>query len=83
MQEAGGLVTGLDNTPFTLRTRDMLCSQGDPVHSDILHILEEVDALGYMEEVCELPDFLNVKRTRLEYGAKPKTLWYDENRGQN
>ena len=77
------MVTDLRGVPFTLRTRDMLASQGAPVHEEVLQVLEEADALSYEEEICELPDFLNVRRTKLEIGAKPKTFWYDDNRGQN
>jgi Inositol monophosphatase family len=80
--EAGGKVTDMNNVPYSLRTRDMLCSQGEPVHHDILETLEEVDALSYEEDICELPDFLNVKRTKLEPGQGPKSLWYQA-RGQN
>lgn len=81
IQEAGGKVTDMYDHPFTLRTRDMLCSQGEPVHSDILTALASVDALVYEEEVCELPDFLNVQRAKLLPGQGPKTLWIE--RGQN
>eukprot|EP01041_Mallomonas_annulata_P009836 gene9835-20454_t len=81
--EAGGSVTDLRNVPYSLRTRDMLCSQGSPVHDDILHTLSEVDAISYEEEECQLPDFLNVRRTKMDPSGKPKTFWYDEHRGQN
>ena len=85
--EAGGSVTDLNNKPFTLRTRDMLCSQGEPVHQDILQILDSVDALSYAEEACELPAFLNVRKNsqrRFTSWAidRPASLWY-EGRGQN
>jgi len=85
IQEAGGQVTDMKNVPYSLRTRDMLCSQGSPVHKDILTTLKEVDALSYEEEEdeCQLPDFLNVRRTKMDPSGRPKTLWYDGHRGQN
>ena len=39
IQEAGGQVTGLDNQPYTLQTRDLLCSQGGSLHIEILKTL--------------------------------------------
>jgi hypothetical protein len=61
----------------------MLCSQGEPVHGDILRVLDGVDALSYAEESCELPDFLNVRKAKKRStGSKPATFWYDS-RGQN
>lgn len=80
--EAGGRVTDMRKVDYSLRTRDLLCSQGDGVHDEVLAVLEEVDALSYEEEVCELPDFLNVNRAKLLPGDKPKSFWY-EPRGQN
>jgi myo-inositol-1(or 4)-monophosphatase len=82
IEEAGGQVTDMNNVPFTLRTRDMLCSQGGSVHGDVLETLATVNALSYEEESCELPDFLNVRRTKLDFLDAPKTRWYDS-RGQN
>lgn len=82
IEEAGGQVTDMNSVPFTLRTRDMLCSQGGNVHRDILSTLASVDALTYEEESCQLPDFLNLRRTKLEVDAPPKSYWYDS-RGQN
>jgi myo-inositol-1(or 4)-monophosphatase len=82
IQEAGGMVTDMNNVPFTLRTRDMLCSQGGNVHPDILSTLASVNALSYEEDSCDLPDFLNLKRTKLEPNAPAKTYWYNS-RGQN
>lgn len=82
IEEAGGQVTDMHNEPFTLRTRDMLCSQGGSVHPAVLNTLASVNALSYDEEQCELPDFLNMRRTKLELNAPAKTYWYDA-RGQN
>lgn len=56
--------------------------QGEPVHADILGVLDEADALSYEEDACELPDFLNVRKSRYSTGARPATFWYDR-RGQN
>ena len=57
---------------------------GEPVHSDVLRILDSVNALSYAEDdVCELPDFLNVRRYVLDPGAPAKSFWYQNNRGQN
>jgi myo-inositol-1(or 4)-monophosphatase len=44
IQEAGGCVTGLDGSPYTLETRSMLCSNGH-VHDEILNALKEADAV--------------------------------------
>jgi myo-inositol-1(or 4)-monophosphatase len=44
IQEAGGCVTGLDGSPYTLETRSMLCSNGK-VHDEILNALKEADAI--------------------------------------
>jgi myo-inositol-1(or 4)-monophosphatase len=82
IEEAGGRVTDMNCVPFTLRTRDMLCSQGGALHTDVLSTLASVDALSYEEESCELPDFLNLRRTKLDYNQSAKTRWYDS-RGQN
>ena len=111
IQEAGGMVTDMYNVPFTLRTRDMWCSQGtsaamsfpfipsmqpinptihpssslipiitgEPVHSEVLATLKSVNALVYEEEMCELPDFLNVNRAK--FTGVAKSVWID--RGQN
>ena len=50
---------------------------GEPVHSDGLRILDSVNALSYAEDdVCELPDFLNVRRYVLDPGVPAKSLWY-------
>jgi myo-inositol-1(or 4)-monophosphatase len=82
IEEAGGRVTDMNCVPFTLRTRDMLCSQGGALHTDVLSTLASVNALSYEEESCELPDFLNLRRTKLDYNQSAKTRWYDA-RGQN
>lgn len=82
IEEAGGRVTDMNSVPFTLRTRDMLCSQGGDLHAEVLSTLASVNALSYQEEQCELPDFLNLRRTKLDYLAPAKTRWYDS-RGQN
>ena len=52
---------------------------GEPVHSEVLATLKSVDALVYEEEMCELPDFLNVNRAK--FTGVAKSLWID--RGQN
>ena len=75
-------MTDMQGEPFTLRTRDMLCSQGEPVHTGILEILESVDALSYQEESCDLPDFLNIRKSKFSTGSRPATFWFN-NRGQN
>lgn len=82
IEEAGGRVSDMNGEPFTLRTRDMLCSQGGNVHNEVLETLESVNALSYEEPSCELPDFLNLRRTKLDPFAPAKTKWYDA-RGQN
>lgn len=46
VQEAGGCVTGLDGSPYTLQTRNMLCSNGK-IHEDILKILKASDAVSF------------------------------------
>jgi myo-inositol-1(or 4)-monophosphatase len=46
IQEAGGMVTDLDGSPYTLKTRNMLCSNGK-VHSDILNTLKDADAVSF------------------------------------
>ena len=46
IQEAGGLVTDLDGSPYTLKTRNMLCSNG-LVHDQILEVLREANAVSF------------------------------------
>ena len=46
IQEAGGLVTDLDGTPYKLETRNMLCSNGF-VHDEVLGILRDADAVSF------------------------------------
>jgi myo-inositol-1(or 4)-monophosphatase len=46
IQEAGGLVTDLDGSPYKLQTRNMLCSNG-LVHDQIMIILREADAVSF------------------------------------
>lgn len=46
IQEAGGLVTDLDGSPYRIETRNMLCSNG-LVHEPILHVLQEADAVSF------------------------------------
>jgi len=48
IQEAGGLVTDLDGSPYRLETRNMLCSNGEPsVHNSILQVLKDADATSF------------------------------------
>ena len=48
IQEAGGLVTDLDSSPYKLETRNMLCScNGGQVHEEILSVLREADAVSF------------------------------------
>lgn len=47
IDEAGGLVTDLDGSPYQLQTRNMLCSNGLIVHDQILAILREADAVSF------------------------------------
>jgi myo-inositol-1(or 4)-monophosphatase len=46
IQEAGGLVTDLDGSPYRIETRNMLCSNG-LVHEPILKVLTEADAVSF------------------------------------
>lgn len=46
IQEAGGLVTDLDGSPYRLETRNMLCSNG-LVHEPILDVLKEANAVSF------------------------------------
>jgi myo-inositol-1(or 4)-monophosphatase len=46
IQEAGGVVTDIDGSPYILETRNMLCSNG-LVHDDTLQILQEADAVTF------------------------------------
>eukprot|EP00977_Amphora_coffeiformis_P001152 scaffold244_cov172-Amphora_coffeaeformis.AAC.5 len=49
IQEAGGLVTDLDGSPYRLETRNMLCSNGEPsVHNSILQVLKDADATSFL-----------------------------------
>lgn len=43
IQEAGGKITDLDGSPYTLKTRNMLCSNGY-VHDQVLDALREAGA---------------------------------------
>jgi len=47
IQEAGGIVTDLDGTPYRLETRNMLCSCNRQLHDDVLKILREGDAVSF------------------------------------
>ena len=40
VQEAGGVITDLDGTPFTLQTRRFLVSQNDKIHQQVLDVLQ-------------------------------------------
>ena len=40
VQEAGGVITDLDGSPFTLRTRKFLVSQNEQVHKEVLQVLK-------------------------------------------
>jgi len=46
IQEAGGVVTDLDGSPYKIETRNMLCSNG-LVHDQVLDILREADAVSF------------------------------------
>lgn len=46
IQEAGGKITDLDGSPYTLKTRNMLCSNG-LVHDQVLEALREADAVEF------------------------------------
>lgn len=46
IQEAGGLVTDLDGSPYRLETRNMLCSNGI-VHEQVLNVLRQADAISF------------------------------------
>ena len=46
IQEAGGVVTDLDGSPYNLETRNMLCSNG-VVHEPILQVLKQADAVAF------------------------------------
>lgn len=46
IDEAGGLVTDLDGSPYKLETRNMLCSNG-AVHDEILSVLRDADAVSF------------------------------------
>lgn len=46
IQEAGGTITDLDGSPYTLKTRNMLCSNG-LVHDQVLEALREADAVEF------------------------------------
>lgn len=46
IQEAGGLVTDLDGSPYRIETRNMLCSNG-LVHEPILKVLTDADAVSF------------------------------------
>jgi myo-inositol-1(or 4)-monophosphatase len=41
VQEAGGVITDLDGSPFTLRTRKFLVSQNEQVHKEVLRVLKD------------------------------------------
>lgn len=41
VQEAGGSITDLDGSPFTLRTRKFLASQNEKIHEEVLQVLLE------------------------------------------
>jgi myo-inositol-1(or 4)-monophosphatase len=41
VEEAGGIITDLDGTPFTLRTRKFIASQNEEVHQQVLQVLNE------------------------------------------
>ena len=46
IQEAGGVVTDLNGSPYQITTRNMLCSNG-LVHDPILKVLKEADAISF------------------------------------
>ena len=49
IQEAGGTVTDLDGSMYRLETRNMLCSNGNPVvHKQLLDILRQADAVSFV-----------------------------------
>ncbi|CAB9527721.1 Inositol-1-monophosphatase [Seminavis robusta] len=41
VQEAGGIITDLDGSPFTLRTRKFMASQNEQVHREVLQVLKD------------------------------------------
>jgi len=47
IQEAGGRVSDLDGSDYRLETRNMLCSNGNVVHEQVLEILREADAVSF------------------------------------
>ncbi len=46
IQEAGGMITDIDGSKYTLKTRNMLCSNGH-VHDQVLTALKEADAVTF------------------------------------
>ena len=47
IQESGGVVTDLDGSDYVVTTRNMLCSNDEKVHEDILRVLREADAVSF------------------------------------
>ncbi|KAL3922267.1 MAG: hypothetical protein SGILL_002298 [Bacillariaceae sp.] len=46
IQEAGGHITDIDGSPYTIETRNMLCSNGK-VHDEILDVLKDAGATSF------------------------------------
>jgi myo-inositol-1(or 4)-monophosphatase len=46
VQESGGIVTDLDGSPYTIETRNMLCTNGK-IHKEVLQLLKEADAVTF------------------------------------
>jgi myo-inositol-1(or 4)-monophosphatase len=46
IEEAGGLVTDLDGSPYNVETRNMLCSNS-AVHDQVLDVLKKADAVSF------------------------------------
>ena len=51
IQEAGGLVTDLDGSPYKVTTRNMLCSNGGGVHYQILQVLKDAGAVEFSRSI--------------------------------
>jgi myo-inositol-1(or 4)-monophosphatase len=50
--EANGIVTDIDGSPYTLTTRNMVCSNGNAnVHDSIIQILKDADAISFQRSV--------------------------------
>jgi myo-inositol-1(or 4)-monophosphatase len=58
--EAGGMVTDGDGLPYTITTRPIIASNGEPVHSQVIDILKSVRALATDEDPI-MPTLYNSK----------------------